>query len=200
MILLRQGQTSDAKDLAKLILSSAPTLLPYLFGNEQSCKAYIECAAALVDGQYSATRHQVALDERQSKAIACVTLWDKTLPPSFHTQTLNSLQSFLTPIQIKHIVKVNSMISKVFLSPTEQQLCIGHLSVSLAYQGMGIGKKLVAHAIKVAKQKNLAQLVLDVDADNEQALSFYLGLGFMIHTETRFEPTQQSYLRMSYRL
>ena len=67
-------------------------------------------------------------------------------------------------------------------------------------KGQGIGKKLIAYAIAQAKRRRKSQVVLDVDRDNEEALSFYQGLGFVIASTQEFAPTQQCFYRMHYQL
>lgn len=198
MILLNQGTPKDAKSLANLVLSSAPLLLPYLFGSAEQTIHFIERAGARADGQYSASRHHLAFDN--DTAVGSITLWSNDLPASFHQHTLKCLSDFLDADQIAHLVSTNDYIAKVFAPPTNEQLCIGHLAVLEDYQGMGIGKKLIAHSLQVAKRLDKAQVVLDVDATNEQALSFYLGNGFNIYAKTNFSPTKQQFLRMHYSL
>jgi ribosomal protein S18 acetylase RimI-like enzyme len=198
MIGLRQGKASDHHILTDLILSSAPLLLPYLFNGEQNARDYIFNASQQSDGQYSAVRHQVAVDA--SSVIACMTLWDNDLPASFHQKNLSSLRKFLTDEQIKHLLKSNAQIEKVFPGPSEEQLCIGHLAVQEHAKGRGIGKKLIAYAISQAKLRGKNQVVLDVDRDNEEALSFYQGLGFVMASSVEFLPTQQVFYRMHYQL
>lgn len=51
---------------------------------------------------------------------------------------------------------------------------IGGLFVSPSHQGAGVGRRLVAHALK-----RKGELQLDVYTRNQQALSFYSRLGFV---------------------
>jgi ribosomal protein S18 acetylase RimI-like enzyme len=196
MICLRSGHISDGHRLASLIFSAAPVLLPYLFNGEEQALDYIFRASQRSDGQYSAIRHQVACDKVQ--AVGSITLWDDTLPQSYHAHTLKSLRDFLTPDQITHLVLTNEEIKKVFQAPLVHQLCLGHLAVMNQYRGMGIGKKLIAYAILKAKRAHKTQLVLDVDSNNDDAVSFYLGLGFIITGKTAFIDTKQIFYSMQY--
>jgi ribosomal protein S18 acetylase RimI-like enzyme len=198
MIALRAGTEEDAGALAPLIFSSATVLLPYLFKGRQSALNYILQAAAQPDGQYSAPRHQLAIDDKQ--VVACITLWDDKLSKSFHAYTLKSLTEFLQHDQIAHLLSNNELISSVFLAPQPRQLCVGHLAVLDTHKGLGIGKKLIAYAIMQAKKYDKKQLILDVDSTNEAALSFYNSLGFNKQGCNVFAPTNQSFYRMQYTL
>lgn len=198
MIDFRDGKASDSGVLAELICSSAPILLPYLFGNYANVIEFISQAGRLSDGQYSARRHHVATDD--DKPFACITLWDDGLPASFHTLTLSSLHDFLSKEQIFHIVAVNERISEVFQPPMHNQLCIGHVAVDRQYQGQGYGRRLIDYAVSQARTRNKDQIILDVDANNERAITFYLSAGFTLSSTSDFAPTKQSFMRLHYTL
>ena len=129
-----------------------------------------------------------------------MTVWHANMPESFRAGTLASLTKFLEPSVLSHLIRINPLLEEVFLAPKHDQLCIGHLSVSAEHQGQGIGRKLIAHAIKLAKQSLLNSIVLDVEDSNEQAISFYHACGFIEITETKFSPTAQTFVRMEFRL
>lgn len=198
MIALRAGTEEDAGALTPLIFSSATVLLPYLFKGPHSAQNYILQAAKQPDGQYSAARHQLAIDDKQ--VVGCITLWDDKLPESFQAYTIKSLTEFLQHDQIAHLLSNNERISSVFQAPQSHQLCVGHLAVVDTHKGRGIGKALITHAIQQARRYNKHQLVLDVDGTNEGALNFYKRLGFVRQDSNYFAPTEQTFYRMQYTL
>lgn len=209
MIGLRKAFHKDSTQLALLILESAPVLLPYLFGGKQATLDFLHAASLYDDGQYSANNHLVAvgqlqfLNEVQIKddhAIACMTLWNNKQPLSFQKQTIQSLLDLLSEPQLKHLSDSNAELEKVLIPPMQDELCVGHLAVSKPYRGLGIGKKLIAKAIQNARQQAFSKLVLDVDADNHQALSFYRACDFVEKYERKFMPTKQTFIRFEYRL
>lgn len=215
MIELRGGQPQDTKQLASLVFDSAPLLLPYLFSGDSQALDFIQQAMHREDGQYSAKRHIVACGEIEASAKAkftdesfikndtifgCITLWHDGLSETFHQQTLRSLSSFLSDKQLRHLVAINPSLMQVFVAPSAEELCIGHLAVKPLYQGNGVGKKLIAYAIKQGKHLAKKRLVLDVDADNSGAIHFYQSCDFHQETSSEFSPTQQHFVRMSYTL
>lgn len=202
MIELQDGNTVEkfsSATFASLVFSSAPVLLPYLFGGKAQALDYIARASTRPDGQYSAKRHRLAIADGKS-IIACITLWDNELARSFHEHTLKSLKDFLSPDQIIHVLKTNDKLANAFVAPQEDQLCIGHLAVIEKYRCRGIGKKLLDYAIAQAKLKHKKQIVLDVDSKNAAALRFYTGAGFELDNSTEYESTHQIFYRMSYSL
>lgn len=210
MISIRTGQADDAGDLANLVLASAPILLPYLFNGEQQAKQYIEQSSRSNDGQYSANRHCIAdgnlpttpastdAGNNTTAVLGCMTLWHSNMGTAFELATINSLKLHLTGTQIRHLLNINPMLTSVFQSPKENELCMGHLAVLQNARGSGVGKKLVAYALKQAKRLNKSSLVLDVDQANHEALSFYEGCDFVVSSKALFTPTEQTFLRMQY--
>lgn len=212
---LRKGTSGDCEALASLILSSAPTLLPYLFQGSAKANEYIRKAGIELDGQYSAMRHQVAVGYLNDKplysttptqetsnetVLGCITLWQSQMPDSFYEATIKSLSSFLSSTQIRHLLDTNSLLMNTFKAPLVDELCIGHLAVIPAGQKMGIGRTLIGYAIEQAKIKDKKVIVLDVDSANQGAIRFYKRCGFVIVNESFFAPTSQSFSRMSYEI
>lgn len=203
MLELRQGTPEDAAQLSDLVLSSAPVLLPYLFGSASQARQFVYFAMRQEDGQYSAVRHCVATKDglaQGPKVIGCVTLWHTDLPEKFHSNTLSSLASFLSSEQVRRLLTINPLLTEVFAPPASDELCIGHLAVESSQRGKGVGKELLAYAKRQANSLNKVSLVLDVDAKNDEALRFYAACDFTQHNITYFEPSKQSFYRMRYML
>ena len=202
MFILRQGQVSDAHSLSTLILASEPTLLPAIFGDNPAVKSFLAHALTQLDGQYSAQRYQVIVmrdsEAHQEQVVGSMTLWTDDLGDAFLHHILNAIAHSCSKAQIEHIGRLNPFLQAVFLPPKTDQLALGHLSVFEDYQGLGLGKKLVAYAIRQAKLRDKQQVVLDVDCNNEQAVSFYLGCGFIATKEAVLEQTGQTFSRMEY--
>jgi ribosomal protein S18 acetylase RimI-like enzyme len=199
MVELKEGRAlgdGTSAVFASLVFSSAPTLLSHLFGSKTLALDYITKASQEVDGQYSSFRHCLAYSENE--LIGCITLWDNALPSSFHAHTLKSLKDFLSPNQIAHLIETNDEITQVFLAPQDYQLCIGHVGVLETFQGNGVGKKMIDHAMLKAKLRNKAELVLDVESGNAHAIRFYTHLGFEQKGASYYSGTEQTFYRMSY--
>jgi len=55
---------------------------------------------------------------------------------------------------------------------------VGDLYVAGPYRGTGLAHRLVERAAQRARDRDCAELALDVDADNERVLAFSGKLGF----------------------
>jgi ribosomal protein S18 acetylase RimI-like enzyme len=204
MFILRQGQAHDAQALSTLIFATAPELLPVVIGDKQCLKNYLAHALMLPNGQYSAARYQVlVIHDQQSQdeqVVGCITLWHDDLGADFVNQTINAMINVFTSEQLTQIARINKTLLSVFVTPSRNELALGHISVSPEYQGLGLGKKLIAYGIRQAKLLGKQQVVIDVDSDNEQAVCFYESCDFMTIESTQLALTGQTFLRMVYRL
>ena len=72
-------------------------------------------------------------------------------------------------------VEYNSL---TWMEIPENSLVVHRLSISPEFQGMGIGKKLMIHALKLARENGYKSIRLDAFTDNPAALRLYESLGF----------------------
>ncbi|MBT1451443.1 GNAT family N-acetyltransferase [Glaciecola sp. XM2] len=194
MLELRAGIVQDAPRLVPLILASAPTLLPFLFLSRANAQAYLQLACAQDDGQYSATRHHVACNGKD--VIGCMSLWHSNMPDVFRDATIRSLRAYLSPSQIAHVLKVNHALVSTFPAPLDDEICIGHFSVSPHWQGQQVGSQLMAYAIEIANVRDKAYLVLDVAEQNHRAIRFYQQWEFAVVHKSETPINDQHFLRM----
>jgi len=63
---------------------------------------------------------------------------------------------------------------------------VAHLAVLPAFQGQGIGRALLLHAERAAREVAIGKVSLTVDLDNKRALSLYARSGYDIVGTARF--------------
>lgn len=98
------------------------------------------------------------------------------IPEHYWTGNYKVVKEGYIPISTTFVYEENGTI-RAFISIIDSKL-IGALFVSEAYQGRGIGKKLLGHC------KSLyPALELRVYMENENAISFYTRCDFMIKEE-----------------
>ena len=73
------------------------------------------------------------------------------------------------------------------------------MAVTINAQGYGIGTKLLEHAIKIAKQKQLEKLILYSNTKLETAINIYKKYGF-IETELEIDLYERANIKMEKQL
>ncbi|MBF7074419.1 GNAT family N-acetyltransferase [Glaciecola sp. MH2013] len=199
----------DSKTIAKLIFSSEPSLLAYLFGGERSALSFISFACALDDGQFSANRHfgvystpELSASKAEASGAylgprAICTLWHYAMPELFESFTLSALKHHFSLSQLTHLLSNKQDLDACFRPPEEHELCIGHIAVEQGSRHKGFATTLLHFAIKKAKEMGKDKLVLDVEKSNQAAFYCYLKAGFDVERESQFVPTAQHFVRMS---
>jgi len=196
---IQPGVTSQSAAIAQLIYASEPTLLSFLFGGETRAQDYLQQACSQTHGQFSANYHWVALEDENTVEGICAT-WLSVMPAEFQLGTIASLREFLTPEQIIHLLAYKETLDACFIAPQSHQVCLGHVSVCSASQHKGMASALIAHAIEYAKKSVKREIVLDVEEANLGAIKCYSKAGFVESKHSRFEPTEQTFVRMTLRI
>ncbi len=96
-------------------------------------------------------------------------------------KTLLDLLLKLKLTQILNYLIISSQLFDTAYTPylEEDDFYISVIVVDEKYRNMGIGTLLLNHAVEIAKEKECKKIVLDVDRDNETALSLYKKFGFI---------------------
>jgi ribosomal protein S18 acetylase RimI-like enzyme len=196
---IQRGATAQSAAIAKLIYASEPRLLSFLFGNDTRAQAYLQQACSQTHGQFSANYHWVSLEDGKTVDGICAT-WLSVMPVEFQLGTIASLREFLTPEQIIHLLAYKETLDACFIAPQSHQVCLGHVSVCAASQQKGIASALIAHAVEYAIKSAKREIILDVEEANLGAIKCYLKAGFVELKHSRFEPTQQTFVRMTLRI
>lgn len=72
------------------------------------------------------------------------------------------------------------------------ELHLLNLAVELAYQGKGLGKRLLNHLIALAKQRSCSSILLEVRVTNQRAIAVYKVAGFVeIGRRKNYYPAHQ---------
>jgi len=79
------------------------------------------------------------------------------------------------------LAKENDKITGYIAVRIERKICeIALLAVLKRYQKRGIGKSLLKHILKIAKQKKANKVILEVRKNNKKALRLYHKYGFKV--------------------
>jgi len=89
------------------------------------------------------------------------------------------VESILNPNNLCYSISINNQIIGFLLAmPTIDTADILNISINKDYQRKGYGKKLLHFLIKELKDRMVRQLILEVRASNQAAITFYLQHSF----------------------
>ena len=82
-----------------------------------------------------------------------------------------------------YIYYVISKLPQNVYRTEERIIYINHIVVKKSYQGRGLGRALINHAMHVAKKEKIKKIGLDVWLFNEGAIKFFHNQGFSVHNQ-----------------
>ncbi len=138
--------------------------------NKEHDRSVFNCGIESLD-RYLKQQARQDIKRRISRVYVCSPM-DKTAVLGYYTLSTLSIDLSILPEKIP---------KKLPRHPIPAAL-IGRLAVDVSAQGKGIGKMLLANAIKrtLAVSNEIAIYAMVVDAINEEAVSFYKRYGFSI--------------------
>jgi ribosomal protein S18 acetylase RimI-like enzyme len=176
---IRPAQSSDAPHIARLVLLSAETFLPAVFG-PGIAKAVEEMAA----GRGTLFSHEHAwVAEGEGDVRGMLLGYAGAAKAAQDPRTGLGLLSVLRADMIRRLpalLKMQSTIGRI----GRNQYYISNVAVYPRHRGSGIGALLIARARQEAGSAGLADMVLDVETDNPDAQRLYERLGFRVTRET----------------
>ena len=174
-ITIRKGSHYDAKDFADLIILSAPSFLPTLYGN----KVKIILVNLFVKGNNLFGFHHTYFANTGHKKAGIILGYDWQLKKQEDLQTGLLL---LKNMGVDFFKRLYSFLNakKIVGWVCEREYYISNVAVFPKYRGMGLGTYLIDLAEKEAKQCGANRLSLDVETENINAINLYKKLGFTI--------------------
>ncbi len=102
--------------------------------------------------------------------------WDANVQLEYH-------RKHFKPEQIKIILSNNKEVGLVDLEETNDRFFLVNILIEQAFQGQGIGRKVIEDVIRKAIKKN-KKIELQVFKINARAKKLYVELGFVVTGET----------------
>lgn len=164
---IRPALPEDFKNVAPLIVQAMEDLACTFANTDTPEKAYplFEHFFQKKANQYSFEHTLVYV--KDGEIVGSITFYDGKLLPQYRAPFLQ---------HIAKSYKVTDILIDDETNPGE--VYIDTLSVAAQHQGKGIGKKLLAAAIKQAKAEGHEKIGLLVDFKNPNAKKLYVSLGF----------------------
>jgi ribosomal protein S18 acetylase RimI-like enzyme len=189
---IRTATQQDSDVLATLILSSGETTLSVMLGGPECSSSqtldFIKQAISQPDGQFGYKNHIVVTDSEGSiAAVGCC--WRDTAKAGFRESTMASLIDYFGVLDTMNVLECSQQVAKIIPGPKSDELCLGHIAVSKAYQRQGVATQLLNHFSHYASTHNKRKLVLDVESTNVAAIALYRRYGF---TEVAYSEPDES--------
>jgi ribosomal protein S18 acetylase RimI-like enzyme len=123
----------------------------------------------------------------------------KTIDKEIFEEPYNNRPDYEYNLICAYYVKVGYKVAGFYiLKSKEDDIVFLHtLAVDENFQGQGLGRKLVAHAILEGKKRDYKYIELRVKKDNRIALVLYRKMGFKVIAETRDKYNMQKSLRFA---
>ena len=163
---------------SRLILSSGENSLRSMYEVEQgfSAREFIRFAFERQEGQFSYTRHTVALVNGELAGIA--SHWLNTMTASCRKATVDTLVAYFGAILVPEIVQRSVLLQSIIPAPKPDGLGVGHIAVVEKFWRQGVARALLRHLANVGQDLGKTQLELDVECSNLAAISLYEKTGF----------------------
>jgi len=173
----RPATTKDAKVASSLIYATFPKVATFTIGlgSEERAKAILE-KIFVVPG-HRLSYEEMVLAVVQGRVVGGLVAYSaKRLPKLDRRTDRLILRQYRFRGKLAMIIRAWPMI---FMKDAKRRdYIIGNLAVRPQYRGRGIGKQLLIHAEKLAKEAGLRRLALRVAIENKTAKKVYEDFGF----------------------
>jgi len=179
-VITRKGRAGDAQDFSHLVLLSAPTFFPLLFGPN---------AAEVMKNLFQQPRNLFSFEHSYfievNGKIAGMSLgynWERNRREKLYTGLLlvKKYLKWSLFARIFYLLKTQNMVGAV----AENEYYLSNLAVYPEFGNLGLGTKLLLEIEREAWKTGNNKIVLDVETSNERAIKLYERLGYIIERET----------------
>ncbi len=119
------------------------------------------------------------LRSMRSSDLSRVTEIDNTAFETIWRFTRENLESAITHAHLATVIEIEGrVVAYLMASATAIGAHIARLAVAPDWQGQGLGKRLVHHALTYLSEHGYASPTVNTQADNHAALHLYRSLGF----------------------
>jgi ribosomal protein S18 acetylase RimI-like enzyme len=178
-IRIREAQPSDAPNIGRLLILSAQTFLPALFG-PQIDHAVEEMARGL--GTLFSYEH-AWIAEEGGRVHGMLLGYTGALKAAQDPRTGLALLGALRVGLIRRLPALLRTQSAIGVMGKDE-FYISNVAVYPAHRGKGIGSLLIERARAEARKAHATRLILDVETDNPDAQRLYERLGFRVVHES----------------
>jgi len=187
---VRAGQAEDCGELARLVMMSDSSFLPFLFGDRletalqqmlarpRNLFSFEHTRVIEVNGQVAGVLLGYSYEQMRSEALPTGLLWLRSLGFSLLRRLPELLRVGFASARTAPARKTrDSSGNSRWLSPAE--FYVSNMAVKPEFRRIGLGRRLLVDAIARARELGCRQVALDVDARSAAAIALYTSLGFV---------------------
>jgi ribosomal protein S18 acetylase RimI-like enzyme len=176
---IREAQPSDAPNIGRLVILSAQTFLPALFGPEID-----HAVEEMARGPGTLFSYEHAWIAEEGGTVHGMLLG--------YTGAIKAAQDPRTGLALLGVLRAGLIRRLPALLRTQStigvmgrdEFYISNVAVYPAHRGRGIGSLLIERARAEATKAHASRLILDVETDNPDAQRLYERLGFRVVNES----------------
>ena len=177
--IIRKGKPQDAQDFSRLVLLSAPTFFPYLFGSDvrdvmknlfQHARNYFSFEHSYfieVNGEVAGMALIYNYEQKKGEKLRTSLLLIKYLKWDIFTQ-------------LAYLLKSEDIVTQI----VERDCYLSNIAVYPQFRGLGLGTKLLGVIQEEARKTGSRRVVLDAETDNKRAVKLYERLGYNIEQKS----------------
>jgi len=178
-IIIRKGKIEDAQDFSHLVLLSASTFFPSLFGSNA---AKVMKNLFQQSGNFFSFEHSYFIEVNNKRAgMALGYNWEQKRQEELYTGLLlvKYLRwSFFT--QLPYLLKAQNIVGKF----AESEYYLSNIAIYPEFRGLGLGTKLLGTIEEEARKTGCKRMVLDVETDNKRAIKLYEKIEYSIEQKS----------------
>lgn len=174
----RKANSSDnLEEISELLYRTDQYIYPYWFGSLENCKK--ELSRLLLEDKFffNINNLYVMRDISNNRIVGVICVVDKSIDLDYDYGRLENVNERYR-FTINNYIK--SLIEEVKISDFAY---ISNVCVHPDYRGKHIGSMMVKEVIKIYRNKCFDEIMLDVLADNPNAIGLYQNLGFKKSSE-----------------
>ncbi|HEY69131.1 MAG TPA: GNAT family N-acetyltransferase [Anaerolineae bacterium] len=161
------------------VLVTGKWMIPFLKQSEFEKTNSVDFLAWQVENLPALPRSSGNIRSMQSSDLARVTEIDHTAFEEIWRYTHEYLESAIAHAHLATVIEMDGqVVAYLMASATAIGAHIARLAVDPDWQGRGLGKRLVHHALRHLSEHGYARPTVNTQSDNHAALHLYYSLGF----------------------
>jgi ribosomal protein S18 acetylase RimI-like enzyme len=184
-LLFRKAQPQDVERVVPLIYSAGPQAIDYLFQcHGKKSQDFLRFAFKNGNGFLGYKNHTVATMSGQVVGILAV--YNLSAYARLTLGHLWLLRRFYPASNLYDLIARAVHMQSIMPAPGQKMHYVANFGVPETLQGSGIGRGLLDHQYKRARELGRALFALDVSVENPLAQAFYERYGFSVIAENQF--------------